>query len=354
MGPLTHLLVDLDSKIPNLALMKISAFYKKKSVDKVLLWKVGREPEPEGIFESAWISCVFKWNRGLAERIASELKKKCLWVHIGGSGWDLHINLPKDIEWLQPDYSLYGDDRAIGFVQRGCIRACDFCDVHEKEGWLKDNVYWPLEYWVPEGFSKILLLDNEFAAMRPPWLETNRHDEILDTCKERGWKLSITQGYDLRTICQVPGTAEKLAQNKPWDLKFTQRTLYCAWDYFAIEPEVRRALTTLKKAGFEGKNILCYCLSGHNTSHFQDLYRVHSLWKDFGVRPFVMKMDKRRDDPFLNALARYANRGPAAYRNHDFLDYLQHYGPRRVLPEAETIMGKIWDGEHPGFELSKT
>src|SRR5713226_2973507 len=121
--------------------------------------------------DEVWISCVFKWNKDTALSYKKAFEKSGVPVHIGGSGVDIMIKLPDEIEILNPDYTLYQDkkgkldDRAIGFIQRGCIRKCDFCDVSKKEGRLVDNPYRSLESWVPEGFSKVMLLDNEFAAL---------------------------------------------------------------------------------------------------------------------------------------------------------------------------------------------
>lgn len=308
---MTHLLIDVDSKIPNLALMKISRFLKG---DVQLLRLNGKmKHPPEGPFESVWISCVFSWNKLLAEVFQSQYDN----AQMGGSGVSLSVRLPPIIEAMIPDYDLYGDDRAIGFVQRGCIRKCQFCIVPQKEGRLADNEYRPLESWVPEGFSKILLLDNEFAAMPYEW-------DVLDQVERNNWKLSITQGYDLR--CMTKEKAECLAWNKPWNLKFSEPRLYVAWDYFFIEPYVRKGIEMLLDAGFKGREIMCYCLAGFNTTHDQDRFKFELLWGKYGVLPFVMRYNLRKDDVWLNHFARYVNRGPASYRHHSFEDYCEMKG----------------------------
>lgn len=324
MSTMNHLLIDVDSKIPNLALMKISQYLKKSGDTVELLRLNGRlRLMPVGPFESVWISCVFTWNRQLA-----------LWCNnyyrmakVGGSGVSLSVKLPGEIEALRPDYSLYGDDRAVGFVQRGCIRKCQFCIVPQKEGRLADNEYRPLESWVPDGFKKILLLDNEFAACP-------HESVVLDTVRANHWKLSITQGYDLR--CVTKEKAEHLAEYKPYDLKFNEHRLYCAWDYFYIEPYVRKGIETLVQAGFKGREIMVYCLVGFNTTHEQDYHRFKVLWREYGVMPFIMRYNLRRDDPFLNAFGRYINRGPASYRNHSFSDYCRERAPQ-LVGEAEAL-----------------
>jgi len=343
---MSHLLVDVDSKIPNLALMRISAYLKARSESVSLLRMNSKAAIPsdwaelsatEG-WDTVWISCIFTWNRELATKLAEEFKTVARTpVLLGGSGISLRVKLPDEIEQMVPDYDLYGDDRAIGFVQRGCIRKCQFCIVPQKEGKLSENQYRPLETWVPPGFKKVLLLDNEFAAM--PY-----EKEVLDTAHANGWRLSITQGYDLR--CVTEEKAGWLANDKPWDLKFGERRLYTAWDYLGIEPYVRRGIERLKKAGFKGRDMMTFCLSGFNTSHLQDYYRFHVLWKEYQVLPFVMRYNLRKDDKWLNKFARFVNRGPASYRNHSVIDYMKSpKGALDLVDETVEIVEHVESGK---------
>jgi len=241
-----HLLIDVDSKIPNLALMKISQWAKSNGgkVDLNI---------PTRIPDEVWVSCIFTWYKQKA--IDSMNAIKSYWsnvnVHLGGTGMDhskdasLRSYLPPEVESTLPDYSLYpNDDRAVGFVQRGCNRKCTFCDVPKKEGLIKDNIYNSLRSWVPSDRNKVLLLDNNMA-------QNPNHDAILKEAESMGLKLSITQGYDVR--CLSEEKAEMLASYKPWAVRFNARRLYIAWDFFGIEPFVLRAIEMLKDAGFQGR-----------------------------------------------------------------------------------------------------
>ena len=129
-----HLLIDFDSRIPNLALMKISSYYKSRG-DEVYLNDDSIEPD------HIWLSSIFTWNRQKAIDAINMYKFRFphAIIHYGGTAFDWgrignRITLPEEIENATPDYHLYGDDRAVGFCQRGCNRKCQFCDVWKKEG----------------------------------------------------------------------------------------------------------------------------------------------------------------------------------------------------------------------------
>ena len=125
-----HLLIDFDSTIPNLALMKISAWAKARG-DEVYLNTEKDDPD------YIWLSCLFTWNKEKAKNKLYYLSIEYPHAKIeyGGTGFDAgkpygdttRKYLPPEIEKMNPDYSLYNDDRAIGFCQRGCNRKCQFC-----------------------------------------------------------------------------------------------------------------------------------------------------------------------------------------------------------------------------------
>lgn len=291
-----HLLIDFDSKIPNLALMKISS-YLKYIGDKVFLNKANED------FDEVWLSCIFTWNREKAFQAINMYKSMGKIVHYGGTGFDWgqitnRIELPPEIEVQMPDYSLYpDDDRAIGFSQRGCDRKCEFCDVWKKEGKLAKS-YIPIKLIVGDR-KKLLLLDNDIAL-------SEFHDQIINECRELKVKLSITQGYDVR--CITKEKAEFLAKDKPYDLDFKHRRIYIAWDYLGIEKWVEKGIETLLNAGFHGYEIYCYMVCGFNTTHDEDLYRFFKII-EFGANPYVMPFNNRKDDKWLNAFKRYVNMG---------------------------------------------
>lgn len=289
----------MGSTIPNLALMQLSAWLKSKGESVSLVLSDG-ETVPEINIEpdAAWISCVFTWHRYTALGLAARFEAAGADVHIGGTGVDLCTQLPVEAQDFKPDYTLYEDDRALGFSVRGCNRKCSFCVVPSKEGKIDIATYRPLHSWVPADRKKVLLLDNNIA-------QSPFHDDVLKETKELGLKLSITQGYDIRLM--TPERASMLADWKPWDLKFHERRLYIAWDYLGIEGSVRRGIQMLLDAGFKGRDIMCYMLCGFTSSHEEDLYRFRTV-RSYGAMPYVMRYNNRHDDRWLNAFSRWVNR----------------------------------------------
>jgi len=108
------LLIDADSKIPNLALMKLSRFHKNNG-DNVILKRLNLSYFKKNKirivntdnFDKIYCSIVFQNNKGFVkgERI-----------EFGGSGYCLKKTLPDNIENLDPDYSIYPlNDISYGF-----------------------------------------------------------------------------------------------------------------------------------------------------------------------------------------------------------------------------------------------
>lgn len=120
-------IVDVDSKIPNLALMKLSRFHKERG-DKVELFL----PLAANLYDKVYVSKIFKYS-DMPHYVDPDQ------MEIGGTGFDLKVSLPPEVECLQPDYSLYRYPHNIGFTMRGCRFRCKFCVVPEKEGQPVEN-----------------------------------------------------------------------------------------------------------------------------------------------------------------------------------------------------------------------
>jgi hypothetical protein len=282
------LLVDADSKkgFPNLALMKLSAWYKSQG-HSIELIKGTPTTAPLTEYDRVLISCIFPQNRERVLDYASQLDN----VQIGGRGFDYTIVLDDDIEHIMPDYSLYDIDFSLGFTSRGCIRNCGFCIVSEKEGFIRDNT--PISEFLHPDHKKVVLLDNNFQAS-PKWREN------LEYIIEHDLKVNFNQGLDIRILTRE--FAEAVAQVKYYSWTFKRRGLHFAFDDMRYEKQVWAGIDLLEDAGINLKNVLFYVLIGYNTTEKEDLYRINSLYER-GVHPYVMPFNQCK-----SKLARWVNR----------------------------------------------
>ena len=268
-------LVDVDSKMPNLALMKISAYHKSKG-DQVQFYNPMFTD-----WDIVYMSKIFNFTDDYKYPVNA---KK---IYKGGTGYNLQTKLSDEIEKQYPDYNLYADDYAIGFTTRGCIRDCEFCVVPEKEGKIKPvaDIY---DFWKDQEYIK--LLDNNLTAHK------EHFNQIINQLIEEKVKVDFSQGLDIRLI--TPEKAKLLSKVKLW------KQIHFAWDYPEIEKQVREGIGTLKNNGVKGYKIMFYVLIGYNTTKEQDLHRVRLL-DNLGVDPFVMPYDKK--DRYQKNFARWVN-----------------------------------------------
>lgn len=271
--------IQADGKWPNLALMKIATWHKRKGDEVVFIDLTGQK------FDRIYGSKIFA----------------------GGSGQDLGSKLPPGIEALTPDYDLFSSSSGerIGFTSRGCIRNCGFCIVKEKEG----TIHEVNRSWL-EGAEKVLLLDNNFLAS-PGWKEK------LKWFIDHKTKVCFSQGLDIRLITEE--NAILLSRLKYYNHTFRGKTLYFAFDDPALGPIIDEKIGILTTAGIKACYLLFYVLVGYNTTLEQDLARVERL-KRHGARPFIMIYNNRKDDQRLRDLARWVNLN--YYKVVEFKDYI--------------------------------
>lgn len=276
-------LIDIDSKIPNLALMKLSQWHKAQG-DEVELYM------PLWNYDKVYASKVFNFS------IMPELPER---VIMGGTGFDLTSALPDEVEAIYPDYNLYRCDYAIGFITRGCIRKCSFCVVPQKEGKIK-KVADISSFW--NGQDRIMLLDNNLTA----------HPDCLAILKElrlTGARIDFSQGLDLRLM--KPEIAKELSGVRLW------KQIHFAWDDIRLEKAVFNGLRILTENGVKKYKIMVYILIGFDSTHEENYHRVMRL-KEYGVDPFVMPYDK--NDDYQADFARWVNM-KAVFKTVSWEDY---------------------------------
>ena len=265
-------LIDVDGKIPNLALMKLSAYHKSKG-DTVGF----NITDPNKVY----ISCIFKKNRSQALGLSKMFNCD---VVFGGSGINYN-KLPDEIEHTMPDYDLYPSEYSMGFTSRGCFRNCDFCIVCDKEGSLKPNS--DIYEFYDSRFSHMVLLDNNILGLKYHFKKVSK--QIIDN----SLSVDFNQGLDIRLINDNNAKILSDLRVKP-DYRF-------AWDNIKDEDKILKGIKILKDHNIS--HCLFYVLVGFNSTKEDDLYRLNKL-KELDQRAYVMRYQKNR---FYNDLSAWAN-----------------------------------------------
>jgi hypothetical protein len=272
----TVLLLDVDGRIPNPALMKLSTFIKKQGRNVVLArhekWCT---INPKDIDE-VYASCIFNFSHSL--RRTERLRKRFgVALILGGSGVNLKRRLPNEIEQLPADYDLYPElsDRAIGFITRGCPGKCPFCIVPEKEGPPKqvstlDDLL--------RGRQKLILLDDNILAQE-------KADNFLAEMAMKGIQVNFNQTLDIRFVDKE--RARLLKKIRCSNYNFTRNNYYFSLNGVDNLELVRR---NYELFNFRCKdNVQFVCMYGYNTTLEEDVERFHFLRKLPGAYVFVQE-----------------------------------------------------------------
>lgn len=292
-------LIDVDGhNYPNLPLMKLSAWHKKRG-DTV------RWYEPfDGLverYDKVYLSKVFSFTPDYEYPIyADEIQK-------GGSGYCIKLvdgkevydksndnDLPPEVEHIYPDYSLYPEmtkDTAYGFLTRGCPRVCGFCHVEAKEGRCSYKVANLSEFW--NGQRHIVLCDPNILACKD-------HMELLQQLADSKATVNFNQGLDIRLVNER--NLELMKQIKMDGIHFA----FDRWqDKDIIEPKLRMFK---EKTGFDKDNgkVMVYILTNFDTTLEQDMYRIQ-LCRELRFSPYPMIYDKEHADPIYRKIQRWCN-----------------------------------------------
>jgi hypothetical protein len=257
-------LIDVDGhNFPNLALMKISAYHKSKG-DSVE-WAI-----PMLKYDIVYQSKVFDFSPDENTCIRCEQLIK------GGTGYDLDNKLPQEIESIYPDYSLYNEKKAYGFLTRGCPRNCPFCIVGKKEGLKSVQVADLRQFW--NGQKEIKLCDPNITAC------PDRIKLLQQLVDSKAW-VDFTQGLDIRFM--TDDVIDKIKQIRV-------KMLHFAWDREKDSDIIIRNLIAFKKAtNIDMRKARVYVLTNYETDFDFDLYRVYKL-REMGYDPYIMIYDKQK------------------------------------------------------------
>lgn len=330
-------LVDVDSKIPNLALMKLSAYFKQNG-EQVRLYsspgcyrkRISNMGEIRKLAEIVGKECNEIYASSIFSRSAPALKilsETCgEKIRIGGTGSATPgMQLEEQIERQKPDYALYSpEDIAVrmngigtkehklakateivnaghGFTSRGCIRSCPFCMVPKCEGKFR-QVAEIADLLNPK--SNVLVLHDNNLTADPDCIDK------LYEIRDRKLIVDINQGCDVRLMTDEVAFALSEVRHL--------RSLHYAWDLMGFEKQVLDGIKTLSQYIKPYKH-MCFMLVGFNTTYEQDMYRMRKL-VELGVDPFVMVYNENeRGDVRLQHFARWVN--SRIYKKCSFEEY---------------------------------
>jgi hypothetical protein len=281
------LLIQLDGKMPNLALMRLGAHH-KASGDQVEL-RQARRPDSSAFevglwdsFDRVYASTIFTKTAAVVRRLR-EVYPAAI---VGGTGVDRgkpaadRMTLERlGITSAEQDYGLYPSFAAsIGYTQRGCRLNCGFCDVPLAEGKVTKaaRVH---DIWRGQPWPKhLILLDNDFFG------QTDWRAEI-EAIRDGGFKVSLTQGINARLLSDE--AAEAIASIDYYNDSFSRRCIHTAWDSLGDDGPLFRGLHALVRHGVKPYEITVYMLIEYGTP-LEDWEERRRRLREFGAMPYPM------------------------------------------------------------------
>lgn len=281
-------LLQFDGKLPNRALMRLSAALRARgdSVDLYRPAEVERNARGRYRADLLYGSLIFDRSRPLAETVLTRNPG----LRLGGTGWRPVATLADvGVEPEGPlDYSLYPDfEPSLGYTSRGCRRRCPFCLVPRAEGGIRGVATVPELYRGEPHPRRLLLLDNDFLG-QPEWRER------LAEVRDGAFRICLNQGIDLRSL--TAEQARALASVDYRAVDFSSRRIYAAWDRPRDERTVLRGIRRLLDAGVEARHLMLYQLVGFEPGETAaDREKRFRTLDALGVKVYPMPYRRERE-----------------------------------------------------------
>lgn len=252
-------LIDVDSHAkkkkwgatiyPNLALCKIAAWHKQQgdNVEWATMFKH---------YDILYMSKIFNFSPDDTYIYNADKIIK------GGTGYDIKSKLPKHIDTIQPDYTIYTalpKDTAYGFLTRGCPNKCPWCVVPQKEGQIRP--YMDIDQIATPTRRKIVLMDNNILAAGDYCIQ--QFKKII----QRGYIVDLNQALDARLLTDQHATL--LAQ-----MKFIERRIRFGCDTQKQIQECEKAIQMINSHGYKGEYFLYTMLN----DNFQESFSRIDYW----------------------------------------------------------------------------
>ncbi len=304
-------LIDCDlssgrSHYPNLALMKLSSYYKTKGCEVRLITYEDANPNNlfGQIFDIVFASKVFTDTR------VPDFVMNTDYIHIGGTGFYYNKATPLhyDIEHSYPTYNLYSHikslkenkfftDFSIGFMTRGCIRGCEFCVNRDSKKSVRHS---SISEFINNDKPFIMLWDDNVTANKD-------FISILNELDLTGKPYVFKQGLDIRLLngekMQRLWRANYFTSNKSKGTRIYHFAFDNIADYSLIEKRLKEYYYN-KPYSFK---VFFYVLTGFDRSNKYDdefyikdikdlLRRIELLFK-YNAYPYVMLHQNYKKNP---------------------------------------------------------
>ena len=365
-------------RFPNLACMKISAYWKQQGADVELKLDYTNMEQ----YDLVSISKVFldtvipgesPWKFMKNERQIQDFYKTNRILNLpnvqyGGTGffYDKAPALPDEIEHIMPDYHLYDKwvelqlekgvsrkeltyylDWSIGFTTRGCIRKCQFC-VNKKYN--RCTVHSCLEEFLDKDRPYICLLDDNVLSC-PEW------KTVFDSLNLSGKRYQFKQGLDERLLTDEK--CDYLFRKANWvgDRIF-------AFDNIRDKKIITDKLKMIRRHTDAIVKFYVFCGFNHNEPgkydtdfYYQDIHDLMeriSILMSYHCLPYIMRHKDYQKSPykgFYNAVSWWCNQ-PAFFKKTSFREFCES-NQKRVEGEcvAMRYLSKV---EHDFPDIAET
>jgi hypothetical protein len=315
-------LIDADllykrKRFPNLALMKLSSFYKQNGYDTSLLFNYDNIND----YEMVLVSKVFEET----EIPVNLMDYKN--VTRGGTGffWDKAPNLPYEIEHIMPDYHLYDtwvqkeldkginktyfydyQDYSIGFATRGCFRKCGFC-VNKKYSGVIGHAH--INEFLDKSRKYIYLWDDNILGYHN-WYQV--FEELYNTGKNYNFR----QGLDIRCLTEQMVFVLRNA-------KYIGDIIF-SFDSIKYKNVIEDKLKLWRS--YSNKNTKLYLLCAYESTDVTDIVNIFERVKilmRYRCLPYLMRFKGYNIGPMAGmyiTLARWLNQ-PFLFKKVSFKQY---------------------------------
>ena len=313
-------------RFPNLACMKLSAYWQNEGGQVSLLTKY--DQDEINSFDKIFCSKVF------TDTIVPDWLLQLPNVMYGGTGfyYDKAEPLPDQIEHCMPDYHLYdlyvndkivsgckrNDfkyylDYSIGFLTRGCFRKCDFC---VNKNYNQVLIHSPLTEFLDENRRKICLLDDNV-------LGCSEWQSLLTELQSTGKPFQFKQGLD-----------ERILTDEKCELLFKSKydgDYIFAFDNIDDKKVIKNKLNLIRQYTNKWLKFYCLCAYDRNDKYdadfweqdLFDLFERIKILMDYNCLPYIMRFAKYKESPYQKVytnIARWCNQ-PSIYKKRSFKQF---------------------------------